>query len=118
LGIANHSFEADDRVNVELLYWNGCPSVEEARVLLDDVLAELRITDTVAETKVVTHDDAVALRFPGSPTIRIDGVDVDSAGAELPASLSCRVYHFADGRVSPVPSRRQLKEALRGARNG
>jgi hypothetical protein len=96
-------------VKVELYWWEGCPSYPEARALLEEVLAgraevELR--------EVRTLEEAHALGFPGSPTIRVDGRDVDSAGAAAPPSLSCRVYHLPDGRVSPVPSRAQLEEAL------
>jgi hypothetical protein len=97
-------------MKVELLWWEGCPSTEEARELLEDVLggrAEI-------EMREVTNDDeAEALAFPGSPTIRVDGRDVDPRGAAEPPSLSCRIYYLPDGRVSPVPSRRQLEEALR-----
>jgi hypothetical protein len=100
-------------VTVEFLYWEGCPSYPEARELREEVLqaegadAEIRIRE------VLTREDAVALRFPGSPTIRIDGRDVDPLGAAEPPSLSCRIYHLPDGRVSPIPSRQQLEEALR-----
>jgi hypothetical protein len=96
-------------VKVELLWWDGCPSYPEARALLEEVLAgraevELR--------EVRSDEEAEALGFPGSPTIRIDGRDVDPAGAFGPPALSCRIYHLPDGRVSPVPSREQLEEAL------
>ena len=63
--------------------------------------------------EVHTHEQAEALRFPGSPTIRVDGRDVDPVGAEAPPALACRIYRLPDGRVSPVPSREQLEEALK-----
>ena len=47
-----------------------------------------------------------------SENVRIDGRDIDPAGAAEPPSLSCRIYHLPDGRVSPIPSREQLEEAL------
>jgi hypothetical protein len=96
-------------VKVELFWWDGCPSYPEARKLLEAVLAgraeiELR--------EVRTDEEAEALGFPGSPTIRIDGRDVDPAGASAPPALTCRIYYLPDGRISPVPSREQLEEAL------
>jgi hypothetical protein len=100
-------------VRIEFLFWEGCPSHPEARALLDAVLAESGIDADVEMREVFTHEDAVALAFPGSPTIRVDGRDVDPAGAAAPPSLTCRVYRLADGRPSPVPSRQQLEEALR-----
>jgi hypothetical protein len=62
---------------------------------------------------VETQEEAEALRFPGSPTIRVDGRDVDPAGAEGRPALNCRIYLLPDGGVSPVPTREQLEEALR-----
>jgi hypothetical protein len=100
-------------VRVELLYWDGCPSVAEARDLLEDALAAQGIEEPIVEREIVTHEEAVFARFPGSPTIRIDGVDIDPAGADTRYSLTCRIYRLPDGRVSPVPSRQQLEEALR-----
>ena len=99
-------------VRVELLFWEGCPSYPEARQLLGDVLAERGIEAEVQMREVKTDEEAQALRFPGSPTIRIEGRDVDPAGAGARAALSCRIYRLPDGRVSPIPSRQQLEAAL------
>lgn len=100
-------------MTVELLYWEGCPSYPEARELLEDVLRDRGADAAIRMREVTTREEAVELHFPGSPTIRIDGRDVDPAGADEPPSLSCRVYNLSEGRVSPIPSREQLEEALR-----
>ena len=99
-------------MKIELLYWEGCPSHPEALALLEDVLAERGIDAEVELRNVETDEEAQALRFPGSPTIRVDGRDVDAAGAGSRPALNCRIYHLPDGRVSPIPSREQLEEAL------
>jgi hypothetical protein len=99
-------------VNIEVLYWDGCPSHPEALELLEAVLAERGVDATVELREVRTQREAQVLRFPGSPTIRVDGRDVDAAGAEGRPALTCRIYHLADGRPSPIPSREQLEEAL------
>jgi len=100
-------------MKIELLYWDGCPSHPEALELLQTVLAERGIEATVELREVRTDSEAEALRFPGSPTIRVEGRDVDAFGAEGRPALTCRIYYLADGRVSPIPSREQLEEALR-----
>lgn len=100
-------------MTVELLYWEGCPSYPEARELLEEVLRGEGIDAEIRIRHVATPEEAERLRFPGSPTIRVDGRDVDPNGANDPPSLSCRIYHLPDGRVSPVPTRLQLEEALR-----
>jgi hypothetical protein len=99
---------------VEFLFWEDCPSHEEALALLREVLAETgRDPDAVRIVEVHTDEDAERLAFPGSPTIRVSGRDIDPAGAGARPSLSCRIYHLPDGRPSPIPSRQQLEEALR-----
>jgi hypothetical protein len=98
---------------IELLYWDGCPSHPEALTVLEAVLAERGVATPVELHEVRTQEEAESLRFPGSPTIRFDGRDVDPAGATSKPSLTCRIYYLPDGRVSPVPSRAQLEGALR-----
>lgn len=96
-------------MKVEVFFWQGCPSYPEARRLLEAALgpeAEIEMRE------VRTQAEAEELRFPGSPTIRIDGRDVDPAGASARPALTCRIYHLPDGRVSPVPSREQIERAL------
>lgn len=99
-------------MRIDFLFWRDCPSHPEARELLRDVLEERGVEAEIVEREVFTQDEAEELAFPGSPTIRIDGRDVDPAGAGSRPALTCRIYHLPDGRVSPVPSREQLEEAL------
>ncbi len=99
-------------MRIELFYWEGCPSHPEALETLREVLHERGIADEVEVREVRSWEEAEAFGFPGSPTIRVDGRDVDPAGASAPPSLTCRIYRLPDGRVSPVPSREQLEEAL------
>ena len=99
-------------MRVELLYWRGCPSYPEAQRLVEEVLAQAGADVDVELREVHTDEDAAVLRFPGSPTIRVDGRDVDPAGADSPPALTCRIYHLPDGRVSPLPAREQIEAAL------
>jgi hypothetical protein len=97
-------------VKIELLYWAGCPSLDEALELLDEVMDGCDAEVVVREVR--SQEEAEALGFPGSPTILVDGRDVDPGGARARAQLACRIYRV-DGRPSPVPSRAQLEAALR-----
>lgn len=98
---------------IEFLTWEGCPSAAEARELLDGVLAYFEIPAEIETRQVETQAEAEQLRFPGSPTIRIDGVDVDPAGADARPSLSCRIYRRPNGTTSPLPSEYQIQAALK-----
>jgi hypothetical protein len=100
-------------VTVEFLYWAGCPSYPEARELLEEALRGRGDVVSIHIREVRTEEEAQELGFPGSPTIRVDGRDVDPGGESEPPSLSCRIYQLPNGRVSPVPTREQIEEALR-----
>ncbi len=99
-------------MRVELFYWEGCPSNVEARELLADVLAG---REEIELREVRTDEEAEALRFPGSPTIRIDGEDIVPPAEGDPFSLTCRVYRTRDGRFSPLPDPEDVRAAVRRA---
>lgn len=99
-------------MHVELLYWSGCPSHPRALAELREAMAALGLDPgTIAVREVPTETDAARERFVGSPTIRIDGSDVQPPGNE-PVGLTCRVYHRRDGRISPTPDPADIRDAL------
>jgi hypothetical protein len=61
---------------------------------------------------VETEDQARELRFVGSPTIRVDGQDIDPP-SDSRYALTCRAYRLADDRISPLPSKDMIRRALR-----
>jgi len=100
-------------VNVELLWWEGCPSTERALEAVREALSGLGLSDVeVHMREVATEHDARDAGFVGSPTILIDGADLVPAADEEQIGLSCRVYRRRDGRVSPIPDPDDLREAL------
>jgi hypothetical protein len=100
---------------VELLFWEGCPSHPQALVQLREAMAGLGLDPESVEVRHIDTDErAEAEGFVGSPTIRIDGVDVQDPGDE-PAALTCRVYHRRDGRISPLPDPADVRDALHTA---
>jgi len=99
-------------MRVELLFWAGCPSYPKALSDLREALVDAGLDpDCVIVREVESETDAAAERFIGSPTIRIDGIDVQPPGVE-PTGLTCRVYRRRDGRVSPTPDPADLRAAL------
>jgi len=100
-------------VNVELLWWEGCPSTERALTAVREALSELGLSGVeVHMREIETGDDAEAAGFVGSPTILIDGRDIVPAADGEQIGLSCRVYRQRDGRMSPIPDPDDLREAL------
>jgi len=102
-------------MKVELLFWEGCPSYTKALADLRASLTDSGLDpDGVVLREIETEADAESHQFVGSPTIRIDGVDVQPLPDE-PTGLTCRVYRRRDGRVSPTPDPADVRDALRAA---
>ena len=102
---------------VEFLFWEDCPSHSEALARVREVVAELSLTSPIEQIQVLTEDDAERLAFPGSPTIRVNGIDIDPQGAaEMGTALTCRIYRLEDGRISPLPSKEMIQRALSGSK--
>jgi hypothetical protein len=100
-------------MKVELLWWDGCPSHPETLEDLKRVLREEGVEADVDLVEVESDDQAHRERFPGSPTVRIDGEDIVPPQEAEPFSLTCRVYRLRDGRISPTPDPEDLREAVR-----
>jgi hypothetical protein len=96
---------------IELLWWEGCPSTPKARAELSAALRELALDAEVREREIETDEQAAQAGFVGSPTILVDGEDVAPAPGE-PVALACRVYRRRDGAVSPTPDPDDLRDAL------
>ena len=79
-------------MKVEILYLADCPSQPAAVALVKDVLAEQGVEAEITEVLVFDEQAARELRFPGSPTIRINGRDVAEPLATGTFALKCRLY--------------------------
>ena len=101
-------------MQIELLYFDDCPNWQSTLVEIQSVLAEMGRDDTVGMVRVADQPQAERLRFPGSPTVRIDGRDVEDDAPDSGFGLECRIY-WEQGRATGSPSRDLLVSALRDA---
>jgi hypothetical protein len=102
-------------MKVELLYSPDCPNHVPAAQMVREVLAEFGLCQEIIEIEVADHANAVAASLPGSPTIRIDGRDVEPGFAESGQSgLSCRIY-LVNGLRQGVPAREWIRDAVETA---
>ncbi len=82
-------------------------------------MSELGLDPEAVEVlEIDTDEQARGREFVGSPTIRVDGRDVQAPGEDEVAGLSCRVYRHRDGRISPLPDPADVRDALRRALGG
>jgi hypothetical protein len=101
-------------MRVSFLYYEECPSHERALERLREVMDEEAIPGEVEVFEVETEEKARELRFVGSPTIRVEGQDIDPPG-DARYALACRAYRLEDDRISPLPSKELIRRALRSA---
>lgn len=98
-------------MKVELLYFEGCPNAEVAEQALRQAMEQEGIETEVATVTVDTDEEAQSLKFPGSPTIRIDGEDAFPVDDRENWTLTCRTYPTPEGLLG-APSVGMLRSAL------
>jgi len=96
---------------VEVLYTDQCPFWREALRLVEEVANGLKADVTIRKVKVSNDKEAKKLKFPGSPTVRINGVDIDPAMKETEGYIGCRIY-MHEGRSFEYPPKQMIKSAL------
>ena len=97
----------------QFFYVDDCPSYRQALRNLKKALQLEHLPVEVEMIQVADPADAQTQRFIGSPTIRIDGVDVEGPEAETHGyAYGCRVY-AGDGQTVGWPSVERIRQALR-----
>ena len=77
---------------VEFLWWRECPSWERALEMLRGAMEEVGLDPASVELREIdTEESAERLEFAGSPTILIDGADVQPPADDEPVGLVCRI---------------------------
>jgi len=101
-------------MQIEVLFFEGCPSHEATIELVRETLDRLDIEASVIEIDVQTDEEAERRAFLGSPSVRVDGEDIEpGAGSSGSYGRRCRVYATAEG-LRGVPPARMLEATLIG----
>lgn len=103
---------------IEVLVFEGCPNLDSTVGRTREAITYANVPADLRVIRVESDDDAKRLRFLGSPTVRVDGVDVEptTAGRE-DFGLQCRIYSVG-GRHQGAPPVDWIAAALRGDRRG
>ncbi len=102
-------------VKITFLYYEDCPSHEEALARLHQAIREEGVAAEVEVIKLETDEEAQRYRFVGSPTILVEGRDIDPPPPDARYALTCRAYRRADGRITPLPPPELIRHALHTA---
>lgn len=99
-------------MRIEILYFEGCPNHAPTRELVREVVADLGLSVAVEEVKVQDAADAERHRFFGSPSVHVNGVDIEpETRGRSDYAFGCRMYGN-----SGIPPRVLLESALKGVR--
>ena len=99
-------------MRVEILYFEGCPSHERLLPRVQALVDELGSPADVRLRRIESFEEAEAERFLGSPTVRIDGCDLEPGARErTDFGLKCRIYHTDEG-LQGTPPEAPLRAAL------
>jgi hypothetical protein len=113
--LSNRGTEAMRRPSVQILFFEGCPNHQQASELVEQVAHELGLQPEIALVEVTDVEAAERLRFLGSPTIRVEGRDVEPGADERDDfALSCRVYRSEHG-LAGQPDAHLIRDALTSA---
>lgn len=100
-------------MKIQVLYFEDCPNYKAAVELVERTADQMRVSADIELVYIDSPESANANRFLGSPTIRVEGVDIDPAARDQnDFGLSCRRYGS-----SGVPAREMIVDALK-RRNG
>jgi hypothetical protein len=99
-------------VKVELLYFDGCPNYEAVMRELGQLLDTERVGADVELHQIESDEEARQQRFLGSPTVRVDGQDVEpGADTRQDYGIKCRLYATGGG-IKRIPAKTWILAAL------
>ena len=102
-------------MNIEILYFEGCPNHGPALQRVQELLREESMSAEISQIQVCDPAVAREIGFLGSPSVRVNGLDVEPAArAAHEYGMMCRTYVSGAGREG-LPSRELIRQALREA---
>ena len=101
-----------NNVNIQFLYYEQCPSHPAAKERLETVMYEEGIKTNIQMIEIQDLEQVKDSIFPGSPTILVNGKDIDPPSPTAMSALTCRAYRIENGRISPLPSKNMIRNAL------
>jgi hypothetical protein len=97
------------KMKIEIFYFDSCPSYKQAITNVKAALRETKIQADLQLIKVATEAKSEKVGFQGSPSIRINGKDIE--GRDEGFSFGCRLY-TVNGKPATVPSIEFIKGRL------
>lgn len=104
-------------LQIDILYFDGCPHIDQTVKQVSDIIDALGVDATLETIEVADDAEAREIGFVGSPTIRINGNDIEpDAENRQTVGLGCRVYPSENGPTG-VPPVALITEGLEKAKS-
>ncbi len=102
-------------VEIKILFFEGCPNSDAALERAREAVALEGVAANVRMVEILDTDDAITRRFLGSPTIQVDGEDVElEARVRTDYGFMCRTYRDSNGNVAGAPSVELISTVIKG----
>ena len=94
---------------IEFFYFEGCPSYKKTLDYLKEIIDEEILDSNLKLVLVASPEDAQKLGFQGSPSIKVNGTDLENKNDGF--SYNCRLYDI-DGKLKGTPSKEFIRNKL------
>lgn len=106
---AHPSTKGQAKMKIELLYFSSCPSYKQALANIKAALKEKNLQAELVLVNVESEEKAKEVGFQGSPSVRINGKDLE--GRDEGFSFSCRIYSV-NGKPAVAPSKEAIQAKI------
>ncbi len=99
-------------MKIELLYFDSCHMYRETKKILEEILREKNMEQKIEMIRVNSDEEAKLLKFLGSPTVRINGKDIDPMAEGMKDfGMKCRIY-MINGKIYEGPTKELIMKAM------
>lgn len=95
----------NDKIKIDIQYFRGCPNSEEMIKRVNEAILGFEEIVEYNEILVEKNELANKIKFRGSPTVLINGEDIEGREEPESASLNCRVYEKGLPEVEDIRKR-------------
>lgn len=99
-------------MEITFLYFKGCPNSRPALDLLKKVIKEMNINGDIKIVEIKSEEEALKYKFLGSPSIQLNGIDIEKERRNDPPSFGCRMYKAKNG-FTGIPPKEMIVQAIK-----
>jgi hypothetical protein len=100
-------------VNIGVFFVEGCPGVSSITDSIEEIIADDAVDADITLIMIESLEDARRLHFTGSPTVRINGMDIEP-NMQITKDYGLRSRHYyTDGEETDYPTKSMIRDAIK-----